>query len=178
MNWDVTVENAVLLGNITPSPEYRVYISQLIRYSIWSLCLDRAQLLTQKLLKHGNVAPRLKSSIQKLYGRHHDLVDCYEISISIMTIDLLLFMEMFSFLYHCQDFYRTWLYIWVARRVSYKKKELLTLREHLDSPLFVPISMDFGFLSIKTISWSLHHWASFCISLFNFMVILDTKFEE
>jgi hypothetical protein len=37
---------------------------------------------------------------------------------------------MFSFLYHCQDFYRTWLYIWVTRRVSSKKQELLTLRVH------------------------------------------------
>ena len=39
-----------------------------------------------------------------------------------------------SFLYHCHDFYRTWLYTWVTRRVSYKKPELLTLREHLTSP--------------------------------------------
>ena len=37
---------------------------------------------------------------------------------------------MFSFLYHCQDFYRTWLYIWVTRRVSSKKQELLTLLVH------------------------------------------------
>jgi hypothetical protein len=42
---------------------------------------------------------------------------------------------MFSFLYHCQDFYRIWLYIWVKRRVSYKKQELLTLHEHLTSSL-------------------------------------------
>ena len=28
-------------------------------------------------------------------------------------------------------FYRTWLCIWVTWRVSYKKQELLTLREHL-----------------------------------------------
>ena len=28
---------------------------------------------------------------------------------------------MFSFLYHCQYLYQTWLYIWVTRRVSYKK---------------------------------------------------------
>jgi hypothetical protein len=41
---------------------------------------------------------------------------------------------MFSFLYHCQDFYRTWLYIWVTWRVSYKKQELLALPEHLSSP--------------------------------------------
>ena len=40
---------------------------------------------------------------------------------------------MFSFLHHRQDFYRTWLL--VTRWVSYKIHELLTLREHLGSPL-------------------------------------------
>ena len=45
-------------------------------------------------------------------------------------MDLLL---IFSFPYHCQYFYRTWLYIWVTRRVSYKKQELPTFREHLNS---------------------------------------------
>jgi hypothetical protein len=40
---------------------------------------------------------------------------------------------MFSFLYHCHDFYRTRLYTWVTRRVSYKKQELLTLCMHLIS---------------------------------------------
>ena len=57
-------------------------------------------------LKQGCVDPRLKSSLQKLYGHHHNLVDRYEISISQMAMDLSLFMQMFSFLYHCQDFYR------------------------------------------------------------------------
>ena len=41
---------------------------------------------------------------------------------------------MFSFLYHYQDVYQTWLYTWVTRRVSYKKQKQLTLREHLSSP--------------------------------------------
>jgi hypothetical protein len=41
--------------------------------------LDRAQLLKQKLLKQGYVAPRLKSSLHIFYGRHHILVDRYEI---------------------------------------------------------------------------------------------------
>jgi hypothetical protein len=40
-----------------------------------SYFLDRAQLLVQKPLKQGYVAPRLKSSLQKFYGRHHNLVD-------------------------------------------------------------------------------------------------------
>ena len=35
---------------------------------------------------------------------------------------------------HCQDFYRTLPYLWVTRRVSYKKQEQLTRREHLSSP--------------------------------------------
>ena len=39
----------------------------------------------------GYVSPRLKSTLQKFYVRHHNLVDCYEISISQMTMDLLLF---------------------------------------------------------------------------------------
>jgi hypothetical protein len=41
----------------------------------------------------------------------HD-VDRYEITISQMTIYMLLFTEMFSYLYHCLDFYRIWLYKW------------------------------------------------------------------
>jgi hypothetical protein len=47
--------------------------------------------LTQKLLKQGYVAPRLKSLLQKFYGRHHNLVDRYEISLSHMKMDPLLF---------------------------------------------------------------------------------------
>ena len=78
------------------------------------------------------IIPRLKQSLQKFYGLRHVLVDCYEISISQMSMDLLLLTSMFSFLYHCQDFYQIWLYIWVTRQVSYKKKqELFTLRKHL-----------------------------------------------
>jgi len=53
--------------------------------NLWLNYLIRAQLLTQKLLKQGHVAPKLKSSLQEFYGRHHNLVDRYEISISQMA---------------------------------------------------------------------------------------------
>ena len=43
---------------------------------------------------------------------------------------------MFSVLYHCQYSYWTWRYLWVTRRVSYKKQELLNFREHLLHPRF------------------------------------------
>ena len=96
-------------SNIPASPAYGVFISQLIHYSRvctqYNAFLDRDQLLTQKLLNHD--APRL-NSLQKLYGRHHNLVDRYEISISQMTMNLLLFTQMFSYLYHCQDSYRNY----------------------------------------------------------------------
>ena len=42
-----------------------------------------------------NAAPRLKSTLQKIYCHHHNLVDRYEISISQMTMDILLFAYMF-----------------------------------------------------------------------------------
>ena len=82
------------------------YVIQELVYSTvqCSHFLNRAQLLTQKLLKQGYVLLRLKSSLQKVYGRLHNLVDRYEISISQMTMDLLLFTQIFPFLYHGQDF--------------------------------------------------------------------------
>ena len=45
--------------------------------------LDRGLLLTRKLLNQGFLLVKLKSSL--FYGRHHDLVDRYGISVSQMT---------------------------------------------------------------------------------------------
>jgi hypothetical protein len=53
--------------------------------------------------------------------------NCRWVALSLHSETLLVF-------YHCQDFYWTYC-IWVTRRVSYKKQELLTIREHLSSPL-------------------------------------------
>ena len=125
------------VSNILRQHHQRIsWRSQLIRSRTsaqYSYFLERSQLFTQKLFKQGYLSPRLQSSLQKLYGRHRNLVDPYEISISQMTMNLLFFTWMFYFLYHCQDFYRA-VYIRVTRRVYNKKQELLTLREHLTSP--------------------------------------------
>ena len=56
--------------------------------------LDRVQLLRQKLLEQGYVAPR--SSLHKFYGHHQELVDRYEISIYQMEMNLFYFMYIFS----------------------------------------------------------------------------------
>jgi hypothetical protein len=76
------------------SPAYEVYISQWIRYSracgSYQDFLDRGLLLTRNLLNQGFLLAKLKSSFRKFYGRHHDLVNRYRISVSKMTTDMFL----------------------------------------------------------------------------------------
>jgi hypothetical protein len=78
--------------NIPAAPAYGVYISQMIRYSracgSYQDFLDRGLLLTRKLLTQGFLLVKLKSSLRKFYGRHHDSVDRYGISVSQMTTDM------------------------------------------------------------------------------------------
>jgi hypothetical protein len=61
------------------APAYVVYISQMIRNSracgSYQDFLDRGLLLTRKLLTQGFLMVKLKSSLRKVYGRHHDLGD-------------------------------------------------------------------------------------------------------
>ena len=47
-----------------------------------------ARLLTVMLQEQGYVAIRLKSLLQKFNGRHHELEDCYGVSICTMKTDL------------------------------------------------------------------------------------------
>ena len=48
---------------------------------------DRGLLLTRRLLNQGFLLVKLNSSLRKISGRHHDLVDCYGISVSQTTTD-------------------------------------------------------------------------------------------
>jgi hypothetical protein len=81
-----------ICSNIPTAPAYGVYISQLIQYSracgSYQDFLDRELLLTRKLLDQRFVLVKLKSSLRKFYGHHHDLVDRYGISVSQMTTDM------------------------------------------------------------------------------------------
>ena len=73
--------------DILAAPPYGVYISQLIQYSracgSYQDVLDRGLLLNQ-----GFLLVKLKSSLQKCYGRHHDLVNCSRIPVSQMITDM------------------------------------------------------------------------------------------
>ena len=81
-----------ICNSIPAALVYGVYISQMIRYSRACGCcqdfLDRGFLLTRKLLNQGYILVQLKSSLRKICGRYHDLVDRYVISVSDMTTDM------------------------------------------------------------------------------------------
>lgn len=83
-----------LSSNFPAAPAYGVYISQLIRYSRACISyhdfLDRGLLLTRKLLNQEFQMVKLKSSLRKFYGRHHELVDRYGITVSQMISDMFL----------------------------------------------------------------------------------------
>jgi hypothetical protein len=50
--------------------------------------LERVVLLLRKLLNKGFLLVKLKSSLGKFYGRHHDFVNRYGITVSEMTTDV------------------------------------------------------------------------------------------
>ena len=83
-----------LSSNIPAAPAYGVYISQLIRYSRACISyhdfLDRGLLLTRKLLNQEFQMVKLKSFIRKFYGRHHELVDRYGVTVSQMISNMFL----------------------------------------------------------------------------------------
>jgi hypothetical protein len=94
--------------------------------------LDRGLLLTRKLLNQGFHLLKLKSSLPKFYGRHHDLVDCYGISVTNNHGYVPLVVST------SQSFPHSWLItVFVTRLtrlIPLVKQELPTLPEHLSSP--------------------------------------------
>ena len=76
-----------LCSNIPAAPVFRAYAYQLIRYS--RVCgsyqdfRDIGLLLTRKLLYQWFLLIKLRTSL--VYGRHHDLVVRYGLSVSQMT---------------------------------------------------------------------------------------------
>ena len=92
-NFNIPILNIPFIcSNIPAAPVNGVYISQMIPYSracgSYQDFLHRGLLVTRKLLNQGFLLVKLKSSLRKLYGRHHDLVDRYGISVSQMTTDM------------------------------------------------------------------------------------------
>ena len=83
-----------LSSNIPSAPAYGVYVSQLIRYartySNYQDFMERGKVLTTKLLSQGYQKTlsqgyqnaKLVATLKKFYGRHHDLVNPYNVAVS------------------------------------------------------------------------------------------------
>ena len=81
-----------LSSNIPSAPAYGVYVSQLIRYARTCLnyqdFMERGKVLTQKLLSQGYQKTKLVATLKKFYGRHHDLVNPYNVAVSRIVSDV------------------------------------------------------------------------------------------
>jgi hypothetical protein len=82
-----------LCSNISISPAYGVYVSQLIRCAIacstYDQCiLIRGSLLTKKLMSQGFLQFRSQTAFRKLYGRYNDLVCQYNIPLDQILSDV------------------------------------------------------------------------------------------
>ena len=114
--------------HITTTPLCGIHISRLIQYS-WARgsyydLLDRRLLLAMKqLLNQLFLVAKMKWSLGKLYGHHHDLVNRYGITVLQMTKNMLCLLFMTS----------TGLVARVTRCVPYMEQELPTLTKYLSS---------------------------------------------
>ena len=124
--------------------------------------LDRGLLLTMKLLNQGFLLVKLKSSLRKIYGRHHDLVDRYGISVTNDHGYVPLVVSTSRFFPHSR--FITGFVTRLTRRVPLVEQELINLPEHLSSPpvfsgvrvtrsLVVPVSIVDRCLSFCTFSF-------------------------
>lgn len=84
-----------LSSNIPYAPSYGFYMSQLRRYARYcSHCIDftyRSVLLTQKMLQQTYEEKILKTTLRKIYGHNHEMVDLYDVFVSNLTNDVLEF---------------------------------------------------------------------------------------
>ena len=82
-----------LSSNISSTPAYGVFISQLIRYaracSSYECFILRAARFSCKLLRQAYVRERLKLSLRKFYGRYRDIMKHYEFPPSQILHDIL-----------------------------------------------------------------------------------------
>ena len=81
-----------LSSNIPSAPAYDVYVSQLTRYaraySNYQDFMEHGKVLTTKLLSQVNQKPKLVATLKKFYGRHHDLVNPYNVAVSRIVSDV------------------------------------------------------------------------------------------
>ena len=81
-----------LSSNIPSAPAYGVHVLQLIRYaracSNYQDFMEHGKVLTTRLLSQGYQTTKLVATLKKFYGRHHDLVNPYNVAVSWIVSDV------------------------------------------------------------------------------------------
>ena len=86
---DETVLFAFLSRNIPSAPSYGVYVSQTIRAcSNYKDSMERGIVPTTKLLSQRYQKTKLVATLKKFCGRHHNLVNPYNVAVSIIVADV------------------------------------------------------------------------------------------
>ena len=78
---------------------------------------------------------KLKSSLRKFYGRHHDLVDRYRFTNDIGYVPYVVIPVSFMNVTYRIRLFTGFVITQATRRVPHVEQDLLTLPEHLISPL-------------------------------------------
>ena len=124
-----------------------------LKYSIhWNMSYNSGECLCTDILRKTKY--NLNDWCRRLltYGRHHNLIDRYEISISQKTIDLLLFTYVF-FPLSLPRLLSNLTVDMSSTAVSFKKRNLPTFRENTSSP---PILL-FGVRVAHDLHWKNHN---------------------
>ena len=81
-----------LSSNIPSAPAYGVYVAKLIHYartcSNYQEFMECGKVLTTKLLSQEYQHIKLVATLKKFYGRHHDLVNPYNVAVSRIVSDV------------------------------------------------------------------------------------------
>ena len=86
-----------LISNITPATAYGVYVSQLVRYARccckYQDFVDRRKVSINKLFLQGYSKAKLVPTVKQFYGRHHVLIDPYNVAVFKFISDLMASVE-------------------------------------------------------------------------------------
>ena len=134
--------------------------------------LDRGLLLTRKLLNQGFLLIKLKSSLQKCYGRHHDLVDRYGISVSQMTMHGYVPLVVNTSRSFPHSRLITGFVTRITRRMPLVEQELPTLPEHRFLVGFVLLDLYSLCVCFADRCLSFFFWPLCCLFFFDIRILI------
>lgn len=147
--------------------------------------LRERELLFTESFRQRVPSSKVKKCLRKIYGRHNELVERYEISVSqTKTMDMFLFLcpqyrpPSSRMWYQIRFIYR-WALTWETQRGPSVEKILLTLRENLISPPVFGglVWLHFCFLTL-CLCWILLFVFLCCFLLLSFVSLFFIKSKQ